>query len=158
MNSLKNCPPVLCRRLILTFLLCLFFLLFGIGYYLYAGDIIFLMLSAAMFICCLIRSITLYKLLQKENYHVVEGVCVRSSKGAFKKYRNILLLSENGDEIELKLGNIGNLITGKHYRFYFKPVKSLSFKSEYLQTACATDLFLGLEDMGGFPSEGTGAK
>lgn len=148
MIALKNCPKVLVQKLFLTLAIGIGCIIIGGAYFLASNDTVLLMLSSAIFIFSLVRSLGLYKTLVKGRYGLVEGVCIGITPKPLRKYRKIRIMDDTGLETSLLLGKQTKFKIGFSYRFYFKEEPKLSLGSEYLDTALSGDNLLGFEELG----------
>ena len=64
------------QKLFLTVCLGGFCILIGAGVFWFNKDRVILVLSAAVFLLCMVKAWTLYKMIQENRYEVVEGVCI----------------------------------------------------------------------------------
>lgn len=154
MESLKSCPRVLLQKLLLTLLIGAGCLVVGIAYFLFCRDIIFLFLSAAVFLSTLARSLSLYQMITQKRYETLEGVCIRITPKPLRRYRKVHIMSADGVESALMLSKQVKVKIGFGYRFFFKRFERPSLGSEYLDTALSSDHFLGLEELGEFAASG----
>lgn len=153
MDTLKNIPRVLLQKVLLTALIGIGCMIAGIAYYIYARDVVFLILSGLMLLFSMLRSIGVYRTIVGRKYKIIEGTCVRMSVKPFRKQSRILVLDKKGVETTLSLGKQCKVKIGSRYRFYFKHNERLSIGSEYWDTILSTDNFLGFEDLGEFLGE-----
>jgi len=150
MNTLKNCPQVLFRKLLFTALIGVGILIVGLSYYIYSKDHITLILSFLIFVCGMIRSAGLYIVISKEKYDVVEGTCVGIKSKPFSKQCTVKIIDDKGIEISLRFVKQTKIKIGFFYRFYFKRGERISVGNEYLDAALSSDYFLGFEELGEF--------
>ena len=94
------------------------------------------------------RCLSLFRILSKEQYETVEGVCVAISQKPVRKYRKIKILSDDGAESSLLLSKQDKVKIGYRYRFYFSQTPRLSIGSDYFDAALSSDQFLGMEELG----------
>ena len=136
-------PKPLFTKLIVQAAVGFFFLLVGCVYGIHSKDDIFIMLSLLIGLCSLIRTISFYRLIQNEAYQVLSGTCIRQTSMPFKKDRQIVLIDETQREYRLSLDKNINLLSGHHYRLYFRQSDGLdSGDNNY----SSTDL-LGYEEL-----------
>lgn len=150
MDAIKNAPAPLRRKLILTALLGLLCLLIGAAMFLFIKDRIMLLLSAAVFLSSLFRAWSLYGILRKGEYEVVEGTCVGVTPKPLRKYRKVRIMDDAGNELTLLLGKQTRVKIGFRYRFFFKKAQRFSVGSESIDAALSSDCFLGFEELGEF--------
>lgn len=153
MVKLKNFPRALFRKALLTLLTGAGCFLFGVAYYLYAADRIFLILSCMVLLISLYKCFHIYSLVIKKRYETVEGICVGITSKMIGKCNKVKMMDEDGIESTLYLSKNSKLKIGHRYKLYFSQAPQINVGSEYLNTALATDSFLGFEDMGEFEKE-----
>lgn len=153
MFNLKDCPRVLFRKAFLTLLTGAGCFLFGVAYYLYAADRIFLMLSCMVLLISLYKYFHIYIMVTQKRYETVEGTCVGITSKLIGKCNKIKMMDDNGIESTLYLSKNSRLKIGHRYKLYFSQASQINVGSEYLNTAFATDSFLGYEDFGEFEKE-----
>ena len=153
MITLKDCPRVLFRKTLLTLLTGTGCFLFGIAYYLYAADRIFLILSCMVLLISLYKSFHIYSIVAKKGYETVEGICIGITAKLIGKCNKVKMMDDKGIESMLYLNKSCKLKIGYRYKLYFSQGSQINIGSEYLNTALATDSFLGYEDLGEFEKE-----
>ena len=136
-------PKSLFTKLIVQAAVGFFFVLVGCVYGIHSKDDIFIMLSLLIGLCSLIRTFSFYRLIHNEAYRVLSGTCIRQTSMPFKKDRQIVLIDETQREYRLSLDKNINLLSGHHYRLYFRQSDGLdSGDNNY----SSTDL-LGYEEL-----------
>lgn len=136
-------PKPLFTKLIVQAAVGFFFVLVGCVYGIHSKDDIFIMLSLLIGLCSLIRTCSFYRLIHNEAYQVLSGTCIRQTSIPFKKDRQIVLVDESQREYRLSLDKNINLLSGHHYRLYFRQSDGLdSGDNNY----SSTDLF-GYEEL-----------
>ena len=136
-------PKPLLSKLIAQAVIGFFFLLVGCVYGIHSKDDIFIILSLLIGLCSLIRTCSFYRLIHNEAYRVLSGTCIRQTSMPFKKDRQIVLIDETQREYRLSLDKNINLLSGHHYRLYFRQSDGLdSGDNNY----SSTDL-LGYEEL-----------
>ena len=136
-------PKPLFTKLIVQVAVGFFFVLVGCVYGIHSKDDIFIMLSLLIGLCSLIRTFSFYRLIHNEAYRVLSGTCIRQTSMPFKKDRQIVLIDETQREYRLSLDKNINLLSGHHYRLYFRQSDGLdSGDNNY----SSTDL-LGYEEL-----------
>ena len=150
MDLIKTAPASLQRKLLLTALTGVLFLLVGIAMFLFSKDVIMLALSAAVCVGAFWKALTLFHVIVKEKYEIVEGTCVGISQNPVRKYRKIKIVDDSGNESSLLMGKQDKIKIGYRYRFYFKNTDRLTLGSSYLDTALSSDCFIGFEELGKF--------
>jgi len=153
MVKLKDFPRTLFRKALLTLLTGVGCFLFGVAYYLYAADRIFLILSCMVLLISLYKCFHIYSLVIKKRYETVEGICVGIISKLIGKCNKVKMMDEDGIESTLYLSKNSKLKIGHRYKLYFSQAPQINVGSEYLNTALATDSFLGYEDLGEFEKE-----
>ena len=136
-------PKPLFTKLIVQVAVGFFFVLVGCVYGIHSKDDIFIMLSLLIGLCSLIRTFSFSRLIHNEAYRVLSGTCIRQTSMPFKKDRQIVLIDETQREYRLSLDKNINLLSGHHYRLYFRQSDGLdSGDNNY----SSTDL-LGYEEL-----------
>lgn len=136
-------PKSLFTKLIVQAAVGFFFVLVGCVYGIHSKDDIFIMLSLLIGLCSLIHTFSFYRLIHNEAYQVLSGTCIRQTSIPFKKDRQIVLIDETQREYRLSLDKNINLLSGHHYRLYFRQSDGLdSGDNNY----SSTDL-LGYEEL-----------
>ena len=136
-------PKPLFTKLIVQVAVGFFFVLVGCVYGIHSKDFIFIILSLLIGLCSLIRTFSFYRLIHNEAYRVLSGTCIRQTSMPFKKDRQIVLIDETQREYRLSLDKNINLLSGHHYRLYFRQSDGLdSGDNNY----SSTDL-LGYEEL-----------
>ena len=136
-------PKPLLSKLIAQAVIGFFFLLVGCVYGIHSKDDIFIILSLFIGLFSLIRTYNFYRLIHNEAYRVLSGTCIRQTSMPFKKDRQIVLIDETQREYRLSLDKNINLLSGHHYRLYFRQSDGLdSGDNNY----SSTDL-LGYEEL-----------
>ena len=147
MEKLKTWPPVLFRKWLLTCVIGIGCLLVGIVMFLAAGDRVMLMISGLLALMTALRSVTFFRLVSKQAYETVEGVCIGIKKAPLRKQRSLCLLTESGAEHTITLDKQTPVRISNCYRAYFQPSGTAS-EAAPLQSFLAQDQFLALEDLG----------
>lgn len=148
MEKVMKAPAPLRNRLLLTALLGVVCLLIGLAMFLFAKDRVMLLLSAIVFIFSFYRAWSIYRVISRREYEVVEGTCVGIVPKPLRKYRKIRIMDDDGNESALLLGKHSKIQIGFRYRFYFKKTQRLTLGSEYFDSALSSDCFLGFEELG----------
>lgn len=148
MEAIKSCPKVLLHRLLLTPLVGAGCLAVGIAYYCFSRDMVFLLLSGAVFAASTVQFVRLCLLIKKKKYRMTEGVCVGVTPKPLRRYRKVRLMDEAGLETTLLLDKRTQIKIGYRYRAFFKEEAQPSLGSEYLDTALSGSNFLGMEELG----------
>lgn len=154
METMKSCPRVLLHKLLFTPLIGAGCLAVGIAYFCYSHDMMFLLLSGAVFAASTAQSFRFYLLIKQKKFRVTEGVCVGIAPKPLRRYRKVRLMDEAGLETTLLLDKRTRIKIGFRYRAYFKEGEHLSLGSEYLDTALAGGGFLGIEELGQYSFSG----
>ena len=113
-------PKPLFTRLAALCAVGLFCVLFGCVYALTQKDTILLTMSLLLGMCCIIRFLLLYHTIKKEDYLVLEGVCLKREKSPLSRSQEILFRTVDGKEYRFRLEKQTRLLTGHSYRLYFK--------------------------------------
>ena len=137
-------PKPLFTRLAALCAVGLFCVLFGCVYALAQKDTILLTMSLLLGVCCIIRFLLLYHTIKRENYLVLEGVCLKREKSPLSRSQKILFRTVDGKEYCFRLEKQTRLLTGHSYRLYFK-------KEEHLENTIgnlpATPGLIGYEEL-----------
>lgn len=136
-------PKPLFTKLIVQAAVGFFFVLVGCVYGIHSKDDIFILLSFLIGLCSLIRTCSFYRLIHNEAYKVLSGTCIRQTSIPFKKDRQIVLIDETQREYRLSLDKNLNLLSGHHYRLYFRQSDGLDSDDNNYSS---TDL-LGYEEL-----------
>lgn len=149
-NFLKLAPLPLRRKLLLTGILGILCLLIGLAMFLYARDRISLLLSALVCGLSLYKAWSIYRIVKKKEYEVVEGTCIGIVPKPFRKYRKVKIMDDEGIETTLLLSNQSKIKIGFRYRFYFGKTQRLTLGNKYFDAALSSDCYLGHEELGEF--------
>lgn len=147
MNRWNESPPILKRKFLLTFLTGIGAAVVSLVFFIAAGDRILLMLGGILLIFCVIRSVSIWRLISNGSYETAEGVCTGITSPPFRRYRKIHLLDENGAEFTVLLDRSARLTIGTSYRFYFSKNARPLMGNAYLDASLSTNAFLGYEKM-----------
>ena len=147
MIKISNKPQVLQNKVLLTFLAGVACLILGIGYFIFAKDRIFLIMSILLTVACIGRGIELYITIGKSDFDVFTGTCVGISSSPLRKLRTVRMMDKDGNEFALKLQKTDKLFIGNRYRFYFKKTNHIHTGYDYVDSRLSTDNFLGLESL-----------
>ena len=120
--------------------LCLFF---GGIYGLSTNDRILCMLSILVALCSFIRFFLLYRQIHSKSYRTLTGTCIkRVPPSLLGNTQKITITTQEGKEYEFTLEKQVKLLTGHHYRLYFKP--PISGMDEHIYSP---QDFLGFEEL-----------
>ena len=137
-------PKPLFTRLAAICAVGLFCVLFGCVYALAQKDTILLTMSLLLGVCCIIRFLLLYHTIKREDYLVLEGVCLKREKSPLSRSQEILFRTVDGKEYRFRLEKQTRLLTGHSSRHYFK-------KDGYLENTIgnlsATPELIGYEEL-----------
>lgn len=147
MEERKPTPAPIRNKLILTAVVGVVCLLIGIAMFLFAKDRMMLFLSMTVFFISLYRVWTLWQVINKAKYEIVEGTCVGIVPKPLRKYRKIRMMDDEGNESALLIGKQSKIKIGSRYRFYFKDTQRFTIGSEYFDSALSSDCFLGFEEV-----------
>lgn len=140
-------PKPLFFKLIAQAAISLFCVLFGYIYSLRTHDKIFLVLSLLIGICCILRTIGLYRIIRSKSYQVFEGTCIKRSPAFFKHTQQILLTDCNQQEYLFSFDKSVKLLQGHHYRLYFRCMPHGKDDIKFSQE------LLGFEELSSIPSD-----
>lgn len=145
MKSITKHPKILQQKVFLTFITGVACCMFGVGYYLFAHDRIFLIMSVLLMIACFAKGLEYYFIIIKDKYEVITGTCCGITASPLRKLRTVKVIDDDGNETSLKLNKNDKLKIGQRYRFYFRECKDMHTGFVYLDTRMAADCFLGYE-------------
>ena len=144
MKHLSEWPAPLLRKWLLSAALGVGFLIIGSIMYIALDDIIMLMLSLPLSLLSAGRCILLYRLIGRDAYECVEGVCIKIQKAPLRKQRSLCLLTGSGIEHTVTLDTRIPVRIGNCYRlFYLATVDDSMYQFFH-----APQQFLALEDLG----------
>lgn len=112
-------PKPLFSKLIAQAAIGFFCVLFGCIYGIQTNDKIFLILSLLIGICCILRTVSLYRIIRSKAYQVFEGTCTKREPAFLKQTQQILLTDYNQQEYRFSFDKSVKLLQGHHYRLYF---------------------------------------
>ena len=158
MEKIKNIPAPLRKKMLFTILLGAVCLLVGIVMFFLSHDRVMLFLSAAICVFSLSRAWSMYRLISRQEYETVEGICVGIVPKPLRKYRKVRIMDDEGTESALLLSKHSKIRIGFRYRFYFKKTQRLTIGSEYFDASLSSDCFLGYEELGEFQAEDSNEK
>lgn len=146
-----NIPPVIIKRLVLTFLAgtgCLFISLAG---YFYAADSLLLFLGIFFFLMCCGRSCILFFKGLTGSYAILEGECREVRHLHLTRFQRVLFMDQQGEPHLLQLDKSCRIHPGNSYRLYFSddiPARNTSASiSALLFRASVSGNFLGWEEL-----------
>lgn len=146
---MKQWPPVLLRRWLLTVAAGLGFLVVGLAVWLALRDRMFLCLSGVVFLLSLGRAVTLFRCFLLGDYEVLEGVCIQTAQFPFQRYRKVRFLDAEEQEFTLMLGKQQRVQVGCQYRLYLQRGKNLPLPGGWLSASLAAGNLLGIEMVNG---------
>ena len=144
MKHLSEWPAPLLRKWLLSAALGVGFLIIGSIMYIALDDIIMLMLSLPLSLLNAGRCILLYRLIGRDAYECVEGVCIKIQKAPLRKQRSLCLLTDGGIEHTVTLDTRIPVRIGNCYRLFYLATE---VDGPY-QIFSAQQQFLALEDLG----------
>ena len=118
-------PKPLLTKLIAQAAIGFFFLLVGCVYGIHSKDNIFIILSLFIGLFSLIRTYNFYRLIHNEAYLILSGVCIKQTSMSFKKTNLTILTDDKNKEYRLTLDKDIKLVSGHHYRLYFRKTVDL---------------------------------
>lgn len=142
----KDIPAPLKRKLLFTILVGLLCLIIGITIFIISNDKMMLLLSLVVCGISIFKAFSIYQIILKKQYEVVEGTCIGIVPKPLRKYRKIRIMDDEGNESTLLLHKQSKIKIGDRYCFYFKRTTHLTLGNEYLDTAMSSDCFLGYEE------------
>lgn len=138
-------PPALLKAIGLTALIGAGCLGLGILYFLKTKDRVLLFLSLLVFLGCTAKALSLYRIVRKRRYEVVEGTCIRAAQKPFGKMQTVGLLDADGTEHIVYLPKSCKMRVGRQYRLYFSQRRPPCSGNRRLDAALQTEGFLGYE-------------
>ena len=153
MEKWKAAPAPLKKKILLMALVGVGCLLVGIVLCVFSKDTMMLFLSLGVFGFSVYKAFSIYRLIAKNEYEVVEGTCVGIVPKMLGRYRKIKIMDDEANESTLLLDKQSKIKIGDRYRFYFKKTTRVTLGNEYFDTALASDCFLGYEAVEAFNSE-----
>ena len=145
MSKWTEIPAPLKKKTVLTGLIGIACLFVGIAFYIFAKDMIMLLLSIGVFLFSTYKAFTLYRIVLKGAYEVVEGVCTNIAPKLFGKYRKIKIVDEAKNERSLMIAKSSKIKVGDDCRFYFTKAERLTIGNEQFDLPDYSDTFLGYE-------------
>ncbi len=145
MGKWKNAPPLLKRKILLTVLVGIGCLLVGIAMCVFSKDTMMLFLSLAVCGFSFFKAYTMYHVVAKNEYEVVEGTCINYYKSSARSKLRIMMVMS----LTLLLAKQSKIKIGDRYRFYFKNTTRVTLGNEYFDSALSSDCFLGYEAISG---------
>ena len=145
MKGWTEFPAPLKKKTVLTVLIGIACLFIGIAFYIFGKDLIMLLLSIGVFLFSAYKSITLYRIVSKGAYEVVEGVCVSIVPKFFGRYRKIKIVDDEKNERSLMIAKSSKIKVGDDCRFYFTKAERLTIGNEQFDLPDYSDTFLGYE-------------
>lgn len=142
---IKQWPPVLLRRWLLTVALGLGFLVVGFAVWLALRDHTFLYLSGVVFLLSLGRAVMLFRCFLLGDYEVLEGVCIQTAQFPLQRYRKVRFMNAEEQEFTLMLGKQQRVQVGSQYRLYLQRGKDLPLPGGWLSASLAAGNLLGME-------------
>lgn len=142
---MKQWPPVLLRRWLLTVVLGLGFLVVGLAVWLALRDRTFLYLSGVVFLLSLGRAVMLFRCFLLGDYEVLEGVCIQTAQFPLQRYRKVRFMNAEEQEFTLMLGKQQRVQVGSQYRLYLQRGKNLPLPGGWLSASLAAGNLLGIE-------------
>jgi len=117
---LEPMPKPLLKQLILTTLVGTGCFIVGSAFYFTNKDILFLALSALIFLFSLCKTASLYYQIKRHCYVILEGRCLDIQPKLLGRCKQVLIEDAHGCEIQLILDKDLKMQLGDCYRFYFK--------------------------------------
>ncbi|MBQ8848752.1 MAG: hypothetical protein IJ011_00285 [Clostridia bacterium] len=145
MENWKNAPAPLKRKLVLTVSAGILCLLVGVAMCVYSKDNMMLFLSLAVFGVSIYKAYTVYRVVSKQQYEIIEGICIGVIPKPLQRFRKVRIKDNDGNETTLLLNKQSKVKIGDRYRFYFQKTSRVALGSDYLDTVLSSDCFLGYE-------------
>lgn len=140
-------PKPLFTKLVAQAAIGFFCVLFGSIYALHTKDRIFLIMSLLIGLCCLIRSMSLFRLIQKQYYYALEGLCSKKDQLLFHKNQQIVIIDKDGKEYTFTMDKRVRLLQGHYYRLFFRKPPFTPFDNA---TPPSVHDYLGMEEISPF--------
>ena len=153
MEKWKSASAPLKNKILLMAFVGVGCLLVGIALCIFSKDTMMLFLSLGVFGFSVYKAFSIYRLIIKNEYEVVEGTCVGIVPKMLGRYRKIKIMDDEANESTLLLDKQSKIKIGDRYRFYFKKTTRVALGNEYFDTALASDCFLGYEAVDAIDSE-----
>lgn len=145
---IKQWPPILLRRWLLTIAAGIGFLLVGTAVWLAAQDRVMLLLSGVVFLLTLGRAVLLFRCFVLGNYVVLEGICIQITQIPLQRCRKIRLLGDTEEEFSLFIGKQHAVQVGNRYRFYLQRSGDMQLPGMWLTASLRSGNLLGVEQIG----------
>lgn len=158
MDKFKQWPVVLRRKWLLSLAMGAMFFIVGLVMFFTLRDRTLLFISFLLTLCVLQRCHSFYQMAQEETYEVIEGVCISLDRAILRKRQSVRLLQYDGNECALTLDKRTSLRIGNCYRVYLKPDINSGYEVPVLDVFFEQDRILGLENLGEYHFEGSGAE
>lgn len=150
---MKEWPPILLRRWLLSAAAGLAFFLAGAAAYAAARDHVLLILSTLLAVFTFLRCLSFYRMAAAHAYDAVDGVCIGVKRTPMRKQQSVRLLTSDGVEHTVTLDKHTRLFIGNRYRVYYRRNMASGQTALPFQGILAQDMFLGLEDLGEYQAE-----
>lgn len=144
MKHLPEWPAPLLRKWLLSAAIGVGFLIIGSIVYIALDDKIMLMLSLPLSLLSAGRCVLLYRLIGRDAYECVEGVCIKIQKAPLRKQRSLCLLTDSGIEHTVTLDTRIPVRIGNCYRLFYLAMED----DGMYQFFHAPQQFLALVDLG----------
>lgn len=142
--SKKGIPAVILRQSVFTGGFALICAVTGIATGC-SGDKSLMSLSLLVAGGCLYRVVANCMAARNGRLLVLEGSCTGVS-AAFRRFKEITLEDEEGNEHKLRLQKSVRIKPGEKYRFYFRDTGASRVGIEYVDTLLSVGNYLGVED------------
>lgn len=145
---MKQWPPVLLRRWLLTVAAGFGFLLVGFAVWLAMRDKMLLVLSGAVFLFSLGRAVMLFRCFLLGDYEVLDGVCIQVVQVPLQRCRKVRFLSGEEEDVTLMLGKQQKVQVGCRYRLYLRRGGGVPEFAGWLSASLTAGNLLGMEQIG----------
>ncbi|GAA6406032.1 hypothetical protein NE647_09785 [Blautia coccoides] len=146
-------PKPLFTKLVAVCAIGFFCVLIGCIYSISSRDYMFLMLSLLIGVCSLVRFISLYQMFRFHRYLTLEGLCQKREPSLFQKTQHILLLTQDGRELQFALDKGVKIMQGHHYRLYFRIADAALHIPKEAPSPFLESNFLGFEEISKLDNE-----
>lgn len=140
-------PKPLFMKLLIQAAIGGFCVLIGCAYGIRFHDWIFVIMSLLIGICCLFRTISLYRLVRTQSYRVLTGTCIKRDPVILRKVQQIQFTDGAGLEYHFSLDKTAKLLQGHHYRLYFRKNSYLDPNVQANGNFFHSSDFLGYEEV-----------
>ena len=154
MTPIHQWPPAILRRWVILPAVGAACLLLGIAVGITQRDRLLFFLSLAVCAACGIKAVLFYRVAAREEYTVLEGVCVMLQQNPIRKSRRVKIVDGEDQIHVLALDKRVKLRVGHLYRFYLRQPGAAQALSSQTALPAPPDELLGYEEIEDAPSDG----